>query len=37
MEYYGNLAYKPSTPKKTVSKEDIQRKRREEERAQMMA
>ena len=37
MEYYGNLAYKPSAPKKTVNREQIQRKRREEERAQMMA
>lgn len=37
MEYYGNLAYKPSAPKKTVDKEQIRRKRREEERAQMIA
>ena len=37
MDYYGNLAYKPSAPKKVIKQDNTQRKKREEERAQMMA
>ena len=37
MDYYGNLAYKPSTPKKRINNDDIKRKKIEKEHAQMLA
>ena len=37
MEYYGNLAYKPRTPKVQVKKKETERKIKEKERAQMIA
>ena len=37
MEYYGNLAYQPRTPKIQAKKEDSQLKIKEKERAQMIA
>lgn len=37
MDYYGNLAYKPSMPKRRIQQDDTERKNREKERAQMIA
>lgn len=37
MDYYGNLAYKPSTSQNKNQKEDTERKKREKELAQMRA
>lgn len=37
MDYYGNLAYKPSMPKKRISEDEIKRKNKEKEQAQMLA